>query len=189
MSRLGEFASARPRARPTRRPRDSSSTNSGITMRRRLGIAAGGLLAAGLLVGCGEGGPHLVPVSGTVTLNGNTPLERAEVTFVPDPTNKDVTPGGDMTGPEGNFKARYSGRAGLAPGKYKVLISKKAEPPPGMELPEAIKVDRVQQEMMGIRKETLPAQYTEAAKSEEYVEVKDGQDNIFDFDVKVAKSK
>ncbi len=63
--------------------------------------------------------------------------------------------------PDGHFRARDYGRAGLAPGKYKVLISKKAEPPPGTEFPYAIKVDRVQQEMMGIRKETLPPQYTD----------------------------
>lgn len=156
---------------------------------RRFGIAAASLLAAGLSIGCGESGPHLVPVSGTVVVNGSEPLEGAEVSFIPDQTNKEVTGGGDTTGPDGGFRARYNARFGLAPGKYKVLISKKAEPPPGMELPDAIKVDRVQQEMMGIRKETLPPQYTDATKSEEFVEVMDNQENVFDFNVKVKKSK
>jgi hypothetical protein len=65
----------------------------------------------------------LVPVSGTVTLNGK-PLEGAEVTFTPDAGNAKATPGSDVTGPEGNFKVIYRGRSGLAPGKYKVLVSK-----------------------------------------------------------------
>jgi hypothetical protein len=146
--------------------------------------AAAALLAP--MLGCGEDGPKLVPVTGVVTLNGK-PLAEAEVSFVPDPTNKDVTPGGDKTGPEGNYKAMYQGRSGLAPGKYKVLVSKKAGLPAGMELPPEIKMDRVQQEMMGIRKETLPAKYSEATKSEFSADVSE-TGGTFDFDVK-AKSE
>jgi hypothetical protein len=76
------------------------------------------------LVGCGdaESSITLVPVKGTVTLNGK-PMGNAQISFVPDPGNKKSTAGGDTTGPEGNYMARFKGRSGLAPGKYKVTIA------------------------------------------------------------------
>jgi hypothetical protein len=84
------------------------------------------------LVGCGSGEAtdryKLVPVSGTVTHNGK-PLEGANVTFTPDASNPEQTPGGDVTGPTGNYKAMYRGRSGLAAGKYQVLVSKTLLPP------------------------------------------------------------
>lgn len=148
------------------------------------------LLAALLgltIVGCGEEGPNLVPVKGTVMMNGK-PFAEADLTFVPDPSNKDVTPGSDKTGPEGTYTARFNSRFGLAPGKYKVLISKKAELPPGIELPPEMKMDPVQQQMMGLRKETLPKKYSEATESTEMIEVGDAG-GTYDFEVKVATKK
>jgi len=83
--------------------------------------AAAAVAAAGLLVGCGESGPKLVPVSGTVTLNGK-PLEGASIAF--QPTSQDGIPAGDVTGPDGNYKAITKGRSGVMPGKYKVVVTK-----------------------------------------------------------------
>lgn len=81
---------------------------------------------APLVSGCGEGGPALVPVSGTVTINGK-PLEGANVQFNPDlSSNKDGQYAEDTTGPEGNYKLMTKGRSGIVPGKYKVTISKPA---------------------------------------------------------------
>jgi len=84
------------------------------------------------LIGCGSGDEtariKLVPVSGTVTHNGK-PLEGAQITFSPEADNQVATPGGDVTGPQGNYKAMFRGRFGLAPGKYKVLVSKTILPP------------------------------------------------------------
>jgi hypothetical protein len=80
----------------------------------------------GGLAGCGgdeTASIKLVPVTGTVTLN-NKPFEGARVTFTPDPSNPKSTPGGDITGPDGNYKAMFRNRSGLAPGKYTVLVSK-----------------------------------------------------------------
>jgi hypothetical protein len=84
-------------------------------------------VAAGILVctwGCGdpEDRVKLVPVTGRITLNGK-PLANAQVAFVPDQGNTGGTAGGDITGPEGNYLARYRNRSGLAPGKYKVHIT------------------------------------------------------------------
>src|SRR5690242_15458335 len=90
-------------------------------MRIVLGIVAGAFLAG--LPGCGGGDRKLVNVTGTVTLNGK-PLGGADIVFTPDQSNKDAFVGSDVTGPEGNFKVMSNGRAGLAPGKYKVIVTK-----------------------------------------------------------------
>ena len=79
--------------------------------------------AAGLLVGCGDSGPKLAPVSGIVTLNGK-PLEGAVVTFEPDASVKDGIPANDVTGPDGNYRAFTKGRVGVMPGKYHVVVTK-----------------------------------------------------------------
>src|SRR5690242_4673814 len=96
---------------PRERPMDSLKTTS-----RLAPIAA--LL---LIAGCGDedSAISLVPVKGTITLNGQ-PLGDAQIAFLPDPSNKDQTPGGDVSGPAGTFLARFKSRSGLAPGKYKV---------------------------------------------------------------------
>jgi hypothetical protein len=94
-------------------------------------VASGLISAVFLAAGCaGDSGPRLVPVSGTVTLNGK-PLEGAVVTFVPDAANKEGRPGEDITGPEGNYKVMTSGRSGVVPGKYKVTITKAPALPSG----------------------------------------------------------
>lgn len=84
-----------------------------------------GALVASLLSfsGCGESGPKLVGVTGTVTLNGK-PFEGASVVFAPDPSNKEGRAATDVTGPEGNYKAMTGGRSGMVPGKYKVTVIK-----------------------------------------------------------------
>ncbi len=86
---------------------------------RALLAAVGGAL---FLTGCGDG-LNLVSVRGVVTLNSK-PLEGGQVLFMPDASNSDGQPGSDLTGPEGNYLARTNGRSGLAPGKYRVVITK-----------------------------------------------------------------
>jgi len=87
---------------------------------RRVATAAA---VAGFLVGCGESGPDLVPVTGTVTLNGKH-LEGAVVSFQPEASMLGALPAEDVTGPDGNYKALTKGRSGVMPGKYKVVVSK-----------------------------------------------------------------
>src|SRR5437764_14727601 len=83
------------------------------------------------LAGCGrdEDNIKLVRVTGTVTKNGK-PMAKANVSFVPQAGNKDSTPGIDETGPEGTYLVKFKGRSGVAPGKYKVMISPAFELPP-----------------------------------------------------------
>jgi hypothetical protein len=78
---------------------------------------------ATMLAGCGSSGSGLVPVSGTVTLEGK-PLAGAQVSFAPAAGNKQGTPGTDITGGSGYYKVMHQGRAGLAPGKYRVVVRK-----------------------------------------------------------------
>jgi hypothetical protein len=85
-------------------------------------------LATACLVGCGGSDDAVVPVSGTVTLEGK-PLAGAQISFSPESRNARGTPGTDITGSSGYYRVMTpKGRAGLAPGKYKVVISKTEVP-------------------------------------------------------------
>jgi hypothetical protein len=132
-------------------------------------------------VGCGEGGPPLLPVEGTVKFDGK-PLENAELTFAPDPSNKEVTSGAAMTADDGSYKARYQSRFGLAEGKYKISI-RKVEVRNDANVPDAIKGDPTQMEMLGLVKQSLPDKYAALDKSSFTIEVKPGSSEKFDFEL------
>lgn len=90
-------------------------------MKRKLSWAA--TFLATVICGCGDSGPPLVPVGGTVTRNG-APLEGATVSFIPDPSNKFGRPAEGKTGPRGKYKTTTSRRPGVVPGKYTVAVSR-----------------------------------------------------------------
>jgi len=142
-------------------------------------------LAAAALSGC-DSGPRLVPVTGTVTLDGK-PLEGANIAFVPDQGNAVSTPGTDLTGASGNFKIAYNNRAGLAPGKYKVAISK-LEAKAGVVLPEEFKRDPVMAKMAGLTKESMPDSVSGVGESRFEAEVLPAG-GTFEFDVKAPAKK
>ncbi len=80
------------------------------------------VVATVLATGCGSGGP-LLPAHGIVTLDGR-PLDGAAVTFYPEP-GVAVTGGTALTGTDGKFVILGAkGQNGLAPGRYKVTVSK-----------------------------------------------------------------
>jgi len=146
-------------------------------------------LTLALLCGCGgsdEDNIKLVPVSGTITLNGK-PMAGAKVTFNPSAENKDSTVGVDETGPEGNYKLKFKSRSGIAPGKYTVIV----EPALVVDMakvPEAFKDDpymaRIGAEAAAgvtAKKKSTPA----GEKSEFPAEV-DDRGGSFDFDVKTS---
>ena len=89
-----------------------------------------------LSVGCKKGGLQgLVPLSGTVTYNGE-PVEGAQLTFAPD----DAANGRSAlakTEADGSFKAMTLVPGdGIMPGSYKVAVRKMTEPPAnGSDLP------------------------------------------------------
>jgi hypothetical protein len=83
-------------------------------------------LAVLLLAGCSGGGRKIVPVSGTVKVNGQ-PYPNAIVTFQPIGADKDDNPGrgsSGKTGPDGRYALVYDGeKAGALTGKHRVRIS------------------------------------------------------------------
>lgn len=86
-----------------------------MRLRFRLWILAAALGLSASVLGCGSTqGPGTVPVSGTVTLNGE-PLEGVEVMFV----TENFSSFG-KTGPDG----RYTLVQGAVPGKNQVSLSK-----------------------------------------------------------------
>lgn len=95
----------------------------------RRGWLAAPLLAAAALAGCGDPGPKLVPVQGTVLLSDGKPLHYGTVTFHPDPAkgndSKELPIGG--VNPDGTFSLKCGVRDGAPPGWYKVGVSA-AEP-------------------------------------------------------------
>ncbi len=76
-----------------------------------------------LAAGCSAGDGSLVPVNGIVTWD-NEPLDAATVTFYPEAEGQ-KTVGTARTGTDGKFVIlETKGQRGLAPGKYKVTVSK-----------------------------------------------------------------
>jgi hypothetical protein len=91
-------------------------------------VLAGTLVFAAFgLIGCGGSGDGLVPVTGTVTVDGQ-PGDGAAVAFVP----KDGTPGNGGTAladASGKYEITTpQGKKGLAPGAYKVTVSYRRNP-------------------------------------------------------------
>ncbi len=103
-------------------------------MRRLPVLAILTLVPLGGCAGGDEDSYALVKVSGTITRNGQ-PLSEAKVSFVPGPGNTVSTPALDQTGPEGNYLLTFKGRTGVAPGKYKVMITQSADSAAGGEVP------------------------------------------------------
>ena len=134
------------------------------------------------LAGCGDEDERvrLVPVSGTITLNGK-PMADATVTFLPDKANKDSTPGADTTGPDGNYKLRFKSRSGVAPGKYKVSVTPSPAAATG-PVPDALKDDPVMARLAA-EPRAAPERKAAGTKTEFDAEVSPAGD-VLDFDVK-----
>ncbi len=95
----------------------------------KLNYVAGNLCILGMailtLAGCGDGRPSLVPVSGTVTLNG-APLGEAQLGFEPDGIEGYSRPSSAITDSSGKFiVGTYDKADGIPKGKYKVTVFKK----------------------------------------------------------------
>jgi hypothetical protein len=102
---------------------------------RWLVSTAFGLIVTAGLIGCGKEGPTLVPVAGTVTVDG-APIAGAGVSFRPDASkgNKAGYNPGGSTDAEGKYELIAAAKPGAPPGWYKVLVfppstAPGAEPP------------------------------------------------------------
>lgn len=137
------------------------------------------------MTGCGGGErlPPLLPVEGTVKMNGK-PLVSAELSFIPDPSNKDVTLGSAFTADDGTYKVRFLSKTGLAAGKYVVTV-RKSEINDMSKVPEEMKNDPGQLELMGLTKPALNDRYSSAEKSPFRIEVaENGGPYDFELDTK-----
>src|SRR5262245_23609553 len=128
------------------------------------------LVLVGLSIGCGESDPlgrHAV--SGTVTLDG-APLENGNIGF--QPADKSTTSGGDVIA---GGKYSIARDKGLPVGKYKVTINA-PKPGTGGTAP-AMPGDPVP-----VPEELIPKEWN--VNSQEFIEVTDKGQNVFNFDVK-----
>lgn len=139
-------------------------------MLSRRALALVFLIVAVTLAGCAASGPERHKVSGSVQFRGR-PLEKGLISFVPE----DPARGEFATLPINGGKYETPASNGLLAGKYKVLISSPAGEmkPPGPDDPPGIS---------GIQKDLIPARYNE--KSDLTREVKAGDPNVFDFELK-----
>ena len=77
-----------------------------------------------VLAGCGESGPRLVPVKGTVSVGGKT-LTRGSVSLRPDKTRDEkgtAEPAGNIEA-DGTYTLYTNGKPGAPLGKYVVLVA------------------------------------------------------------------
>jgi hypothetical protein len=99
------------------------------------------------VVGCGNNGAKVIPVSGTITQNGQ-PLPNVNITF-----NKIDT--GAMSFAESDSQGRFTlththGKSGAESGKYRVSVTQKGTPIP---LPAGTKLEDIPEEQ---RNQTTP---------------------------------
>jgi len=143
-----------------------------------------GLLAL-TLTGCGDGGPSLNAVTGTVT-KGGEPLKGISVTF--SPVEAGPSSGG-ITNDEGKFVLLcQSGKAGAVAGKHKVVLSMAASSDAAPVGYEAMLAARQASESKGERgapaktedNATFPKEYGDAKTTPLSYEIKAGSN---DFDV------
>jgi hypothetical protein len=132
-------------------------------------------LLLALICGCGRAGPEIVPVKGTITLNGGpwpqagtlylTPFEAAQ--------GQPETPGYAAFDKEGKFVADCTLGNGLVPGKYRVGVESWQLSPDETrpEKPEGVSL--------------VPDKYRSPATSGLEFEVASGSDGVeLSFDVK-----
>ena len=124
------------------------------------------LCALCLMAGCGERGPKTVPVSGTVTFDGE-PLPEGSLMFVPEDASLP---------PEGADIANGAFSMRAKPGKNRVEIR-------ATRAPEGLVVDPTLPSKQGWE-QYLPARYN--AETELSAEVVDRGENHFEFHLKSA---
>jgi hypothetical protein len=141
-----------------------------------------------LIAGCnGSAVPtyKLVPVSGTVKLNG-TPLADAEVQFSYDGDAKPEQYVGSTgkTDPNGKYELTTNAQKGCVEGKFKVIISKYTDPQGNpVKLDPEIGMDLEQLKQQGQAVESIPAKYSDPTKTELVAEVTAAKADGYDFDL------
>ncbi len=134
----------------------------------KLGAGMSVLLAICMVVGCGQSGPEIARVHGTVTLDGK-PLPGAVIMFVP----VSGRPSASETDANGRYVLEFSaGRKGAIPGMNRVEINtaRQAYEKDGKNYPAV--------------KESVPAKYNRETELDFNVEP--GKNNVADFVLKTG---
>lgn len=122
------------------------------------------------LAGCGgDGRPSLVPVEGTITLNGET-LAEAQIGFLPVDQGDYKRPSNAISDASGKFRiGTYGKDDGIPVGKYKVTVTKvemMGEPPEGFNPEDPAASSRPTKQ-----KRIVPIEYSDPNESGITVEV------------------
>jgi hypothetical protein len=143
-------------------------------------------LAIVVAMGVGCGGPATVPVTGTVTLDGE-PVDGASVMFVAEGEGR---PASGTTDGSGNFTlTTFTGGDGALPGSYKVTVFKTAAPTEadtagedtgaaGEESEGEINPDVMGADVSVEAESILPVKYSVATTTDLTVEVKAGMQPV-----------
>lgn len=133
-------------------------------MQRWSVLLVSGTIALSVLAGCGgdkrgADAPKLVPVTGTLTLDGK-PLGSALVTFIPSGSTRGRGASG-ATDENGRFELSEEGNKGAPAGQYRVVCNKWVMPN-GSDFPRDSKVSPGE----AGAKELLPRKYSDEAETE-----------------------
>ena len=125
---------------------------------------------AAVALGCTGDPRGRLPVRGAIRLHG-APLEQGSIQFLPTADDQHFATGAMIRDGEYTVPATH----GLPPGTYRVLVTSPEPPAAGAPiLPGS--------ENVPVLKDRVPAEYNTGSRVT--VEVKAGQDNRFDFDIK-----
>ena len=129
------------------------------------------------MAGCwGDDNGVLVPVSGTVTCNGES-LSTGEINFVPEQTTARGAHGVIL--PDGSFKlSSYGIEDGAHPGKYKVTVIARGE---DIASPENLKGSMMEEDMQGTGRYLVPTKYTSSTTTDLVADVSVSSSNHFAF--------
>jgi len=151
-------------------------------------ICCGWGLLLGTLVGCQEALNEtrfdVVPVRGTVTLNGQ-PLADAQVAFFYQGQTPSGYPGsGGKTDAQGNYVLTTGRQKGTLAGKHKVAVSKMTMKD-GSPLKVQEGIDEEQLKMQGAIVESIPPPYNDPTNTPVTFDV--SKDKADGYDIKITK--
>ena len=143
-------------------------------------------LAVGINTGCSK--TDHIPTSGTITMDG-TPLEGANVTFVPNTKPGEGTAAAAITGEGGKYTLKSGTFDGALPGPYKVVVRKMEGE--GVQVKEGASEEDEQlamfDAMMGrgmASKPVVPLHYSDTTRTPFEAEVTaNAEENQFDFNI------
>ncbi len=152
-------------------------------------MAAWGMVACGLLAGCGDPGIGAIPVQGTILVDG-TPTEGAMVIFTPESAGGRAASG--RTDAQGVYKLTTEvNEDGALAGKYQVSVTKHVNEqddlPKDVDPNDPESLDAVYQKVDARKKQVsknfISRQYENPKGSGLIAEVEDGKENNFKFEV------